>query len=122
MLLPEEEKAVWFLAAGTSRRPGPERLARLESSKECRKPCASQGIEEEPISPEAGNRHRELIGEEPLLFPMGEKIGAVLGEGGKSEFLETATDPAANSPGAKAPPSQTQGRQRCSQKFPVLHG
>jgi hypothetical protein len=74
VLLPEEEKTVWFLAAGTSRRPGPERLARLESSKECRKPCASQGIEEEPISPEAGNRHRELIGEEPLLFPMGEEI------------------------------------------------
>ena len=122
MLLPEEKKAVWFLAAGTARRPGPERLARLESSKECRKPCASQGIEEEPISPEAGNRHRELIGEEPLLLPMGEKIGVVLGERGKPEFLEATAEPAANSPGAKAPPSQTQGRQRCSQEFPVLHG
>src|SRR5512139_1992709 len=97
-------------------------LARLEASKECRKPCASQGIEKEPISPEAGDGHRQLIGEKPLLLPMGEEMGAVRGEGGKSEFLEATTDPAANSPGAKAAPSQAQGGQRCSQKLPVLHG
>src|SRR5512139_2546121 len=97
-------------------------LARLEASKECRKPCASEGIEKEPISPEAGDGHRELIGEKPLLFCMGEKIGAILAERGKLEFLEATTEPAANSPGAKAPPSQAQRRQRRSEKLPVLQG
>jgi hypothetical protein len=105
MLLPEEEKTVWFLAAGTTRRPGPEGLAGLEPSEECRNPCASQGIEEEPIPPEAGNGHRELIGEEPLLFPMSEEIGAVLGEGGESERLEATAEATANSPRAKPSPS-----------------
>jgi len=122
VLFPKKEQAVWFFAAGTPRRPGPERLSGLEASKECRKPRACEGIEKEPIPPEAGNRHRKLIGEKPLLFLMGEKVGAVLGEGGKSDFVEATSEPTANSPGAKAPPSQTQGRQRCSQKFPVLHG
>jgi hypothetical protein len=105
VLFPEEEQAVGFLAAGTSRRPGPERLARLEASEKCRNPCVGQGIEEEPIPPEAGDRYGELIGEEPLLFPMSEEIGAVLGEGGESERLEATAEATANSPRAKPSPS-----------------
>jgi hypothetical protein len=121
-MLPQDEEAVRFLPGGTARRPDPEGLSGPEAREEHGEPGFFQGLEQETISPEAGNGHGEPVTEEALFRGMGEKIGAIFGEGGEPEILKATDDPAANGLGAESSPPQTEERQGASQELSVLHG